>query len=199
MYITRHGLSEHNLRDDVFMGRWPDSRLTEQGREEALQLGRRLVDAGLQQVIASSLPRTMETAQIIVAQTGNPPLHAEDAFWELSKGDWEGQMPKPLPPAERTAEAADPFGFRYGNGGESYADVAARVGPAFDRWVARFTGQRLLFVLHGDVIRAMLHHLIRFPDNRIGDFQTDPCSLNQFEITQERCRVIRLNDTAHLD
>ena len=203
VYITRHGSSEHNLREDVFMGRWPESRLTPRGQEEAALIGRRLATGGIQQVIASSLPRTMETAQIIAreigaVQTGNPPIHPEDAFWELSKGDWEGRMPKPMPKDVKAAEAADPFGFRYGKGGERYADVVARVGPAFDGWVSRFAGQCVLFVLHGDVIRALLYHLIRFPQERIGNFQTDPCALSQFVIRPGQTLLVTLNDASHL-
>lgn len=32
IYLTRHGLSEHNLNTEVFMGRSPASRLVEEGR-----------------------------------------------------------------------------------------------------------------------------------------------------------------------
>jgi len=199
IYVTRHGFSAHNQREDVYMGRWPESRLTDQGRREAKLLGERLSGAGIQHIIHSSLPRTAETAEIIAAHTGTIDLQPEDAFWELSKGDWEGVMTKPMPPDVRQQEAADPFGFRYGNGGESYREVVARIAPAFDRWVENFSGERILFVLHGDVIRAVFFHLIHFPEAKISDFQTDPCSISEFTHQDGRYKTIRLNDVAHLE
>ena len=198
LFITRHGFSEHNRRDDVFMGRWPESRLTDQGREEARQLGERLKEKNLHRLVSSSLPRTMETAQIIAECCGITDIYPEDAFWELSKGDWEGKKAKPLSGDDRARERADPFDFRYGKGGESYRDVVTRVAPVFENWVEKFPGERLLFVLHGDVIRAVLFHLIQFPEHKIADFQTDPCSLNEFGWDGARYTILRLNDTSHI-
>jgi len=198
VYITRHGQSEHNENTAVFMGRAPSSRLVEKGREQARRLGRRLARAGgVEHIVASSLPRTEETARIVAEHAGGV-VHLEDAFWELSKGHWEGRMPRELPPEVQAAFEADPMGFAYGEG-ESYADVVRRVGPAFDGWLERLSGGCVLFVLHGDVIRALLYHLIAFPPGRIADFAMDPCALSEVAVAGARRRVIRLNDSCHLD
>ncbi len=198
IFITRHGFSEHNLRDDVFMGRAQESILTDAGREQARSLGARLArEARVERVICSSLPRALETAEIIVGITGVARLHPEDAFWELSKGDWEGKMPKEIPRQVRLEMEAAPFDFRYG-GGESYREVVERTSPVFDRWVAAHPGETLLFVLHGDVIRALLYHAIRFPEDKISDFTIDPCSLNELRSEDGRYHVVRLNDSSHL-
>jgi len=196
--ITRHGASEHNLTTHLFMGRAPASRLVEAGREQARRLGRRLArEAPPARIVCSSLPRTVETAEIIAALTGDPPVAPEDDLWELSKGDWEGAMPNPPPAAEQARVAADPFGFRY-RGGESYADVVARAAPVFDRHLAAPPAGALLFVLHGDVIRALLYHALRFPPERIGAFQTDPCALTEFRAGPEGLHLVRFNDACHL-
>ena len=204
IYLTRHGLSEHNLKTDVYMGRSPESRLVDAGREQARRLGARLLDDGLaaekrvQKIIASSLPRTEETASLIAEALGLENVETEDAFWELSKGDWEGVMPRwDLPEPVAKALSADPFGFRY-PGGESYRDVTARVAPAFDTHVAANPGVPLLFVLHGDVLRALLHHTLRFPPEKIGDFIIDPCSLTELRWKEGRYHLARFNDGAHL-
>ena len=77
--------------------------------------------------------------------------------------------------------------------------MCERVSPAFERWVALHRGATLVFVLHGDVIRALLYHLIRFPTQRIGDWAIDPCSLSEVEEEPDGRRVIvRLNDASHL-
>lgn len=199
IYLTRHGLSEHNLITDVFMGRSPESPLVEEGREQARSLGARLrgkVKAG--RIVHSSLPRTTETAQLIAMEAGVEELIPEEAFWELSKGDWEGRMPRELPANIQRDLDADPFGYRY-PGGESYRDVARRAVPAFEKWVGKYSGTTLLFVLHGDVFRALLHHMVRFPPEKIGDFQVDPCSLSEFLRVEDVYRMVRFNDAGHLD
>ena len=209
VYLTRHGLSEHNLKTDVYMGRSPESRLVAAGREQARRLGARLAGgefAGdglaaekmVQKIIASSLPRTEETAGLIGQALGLENVETEDAFWELSKGDWEGVMPRwELPEPIARALAEDPFGFRY-PGGESYRDVTARAAPVFDAHVSANPGVPLLFVLHGDVLRALLHHTLGFPPEKIGDFIIDPCSLTELRWIEGRYHLARFNDGAHL-
>lgn len=201
LWITRHGESEHNLHTHLFMGRWPSAQLTETGKAQATALGKRLAqeqDRPLA-IVHSSLPRTTQTAQRIAEAMGTPvTLFSEDAFWELSKGSWEGVMRRDsIPPEFKRLRDGDPFLFQY-PGGESYQQVWLRVGPALDHWMARLQDQHVLFVLHGDVIRAVFYHLLRFPPQRIEDFITDPCALNEFKMNKGRAQVMRLNDTAHL-
>lgn len=201
--LTRHGLSEHNLNTKVYMGRSPASRLVEEGRRQASLLGAHLAREGAEgervdAIVASSLPRTMETAERIAAPLGVAPIEPEDAFWELSKGDWEGRMPRhDLPEDAARALAEDPFGFRY-PGGESYRDATARAAPAFDRWVNGPAGRNLLFVLHGDILRALLHHTMGFPETRIGDFVIHPCSLTELSLENGAYHLVRFNDDNHL-
>ncbi len=198
IYLTRHGLSEHNLNTGIFMGRAPESRLVDTGREQARQLGRFLAScAGLDHIICSSLPRTMETARIIADIVGLEEVSPEDALWELSKGDWEGAMANPPPPEVQREMEKQPYEFRYG-GGESYREVESRAAPVFEKWVRANPGKSLLFVLHGDVIRALLHHTIRFPADKISDFAVDPCSLNELRAMDGRYHVLGLNDSCHL-
>ena len=200
LYITRHGLSEHNLNTRFYMGRSPASPLVEEGREQARRLGSHLttLERKVTRIVCSSLPRTVETARIAGAALGIASVSQEDAFWELSKGAWEGSMPRENLPAEvERALEADPFGYRYPEG-ESYRDVVARAGPAFDRWVERFAGETVLFVLHGDVIRALMYHLLHFPEDKIGDFATLPCSLTEFSFSGSRYTLVRFNDDSHL-
>jgi broad specificity phosphatase PhoE len=197
--ITRHGEAEHNLNTRVFMGRAPASRLTDLGREQARRLGARLASERLRlAVICSSLPRTVETAELISTALGLSRPDQDEAFWELSKGDWEGRMPRTLPPDVKREVEADPFGYRH-PGGESYRDVVARVAPAFERWVALYREGTILFVVHGDVIRALLYHLIEFPTRRIGDWVIDPCALSEVQEEPDGHRLmVRLNDASHL-
>ena len=54
-------------------------------------------------------------------------------------------------------------------------------------------------MLHGDVIRARLYHIIRFPEDQISDWVIDPCSISEFRKEDDgRMIIVRINDTAHL-
>lgn len=199
VYLTRHGLSEHNLRTNVYMGRAPHSRLTDTGREQARRLGDRLQRrGGVEAIVASSLPRTLETAELIAAALGAAaPLHTDERLWELSKGEWEGRMPVDgVPEGDQAALRLDPFGYRY-PGGESYADVTRRAGAALDDWLGRLAGQRVLVVAHGDVLRALLHHTMGTPPARIHDFAVTPCALSELQAGEGHWRLICWNDTSH--
>src|SRR5579863_10048958 len=133
--LTRHGLSEHNLTTQFYMGRSPASRLVPEGQAQARALGRYLSahhPGG--RIIASSLARTLDTAARVASELGGIPVQGDDALWELSKGDWEGRMPRNgVPEPARSELLHRPFGFQF-PGGESFAQVALRVMPAFDHW-----------------------------------------------------------------
>jgi len=197
--LTRHGLSEHNLQTNVYMGRSPGSRLVAAGRAQARALGKHLARTSpVQRIVASSLPRALETAELIAGALGGVPVQADDAFWELSKGSWEGRMPRDgVPEPERLAWETHPFDFVFPEG-ESFARVVERVAPAFEHWVAQDGRERLLFVLHGDVVCALLYHLLRFPPQEIRRHLVSPCSLT--EVTREGTawRLVRFSEDAFL-
>ncbi len=197
--LTRHGLSEHNLQTRLYMGRSPGSRLVAEGREQARMLGAHLARSEpVHRIVASSLPRALETANLVAGELGGIPVHADDAFWELSKGSWEGSMPRDgVPEPERSAWELHPYDFRFPQG-ESFALVEARVAPAFAGWVDRYGRERLLFVLHGDVVCALLHHLLGSPPEQIRRHLVSPCSLTEVARGDGAWRLVRFSEDAFL-
>lgn len=197
--LTRHGTSEHNLVTQFYMGRSPDSRLVQEGRDQARALGLHLAQRrAVARIVASSLPRARETADIVAAALGGVPVDQDDAFWELSKGDWEGRMPREgVPEPERTLWEERPYDFRF-PGGESFADVTARAVPAFDGWIARCDRVPLLFVLHGDVICALLRHLLALPPERVRTLLVRPCSVTELVPAGSAWRMVRFSDDGFL-
>jgi broad specificity phosphatase PhoE len=197
--LTRHGASEHNLNTQFYTGRSPASRLTDEGRAQARALGSNLVaHHAVSRIVASSLPRTMETAELVASTLGQVPVHAEDAFWELSKGNWEGRMPRDaVPEPERSEWELRPYRFCFPNG-ESFADVAQRAVPAFHRWLATYPQDHLLFVLHGDVICALLQQLLHVPENSVRTLLVKPCSLTELAPTETGWRMLRFSEVGFL-
>lgn len=90
-YLVRHGETEWNVA-----GRYQgakDSPLTERGREQARQTGRKLasIDTGSSPLLAyvSPLGRAVQTAALI-AESLPLDIRVEPRLAEISAGDWDG-------------------------------------------------------------------------------------------------------------
>ncbi len=139
--------------------------------------------------LISPLARTRETARAIFA-AGYPEqaLSVEPAFIEQTLGAWEG-----LPQAEVAALFSRrpnqfwplPADIRPPGGGESMADVVARVGACLDRLVARHGGKDVVAVVHGGVIRAALAHVLGIAAEQAQNISVANLSLTRFEWHRE--------------
>lgn len=83
VYLTRHGQTEWNVQQR--MQGHQDSPLTPLGVQQAEWLGKGLREVPLDAVYASSSPRTLRTAEIILGERGIP-VTACDEFKELCMG-----------------------------------------------------------------------------------------------------------------
>lgn len=107
--------------------------------------------------MVSNLSRTRKTLDGILAarDVTRAEIHVESAFAEQHFGDWEGR-----PSAEVWAEIRDtektwPADIRP-PGGETFSEVAARVGRAAHSWSEEFAGRQVVAVLHSGSIRSFL-------------------------------------------
>ena len=114
--------------------------------------------------LVSPLSRTRETALAIFA-AGYPEqaLTVEPALIEQTLGAWEGLAQAEV--AALFARRPDQFwplpaDVRPPGGGESMADVVARVGATLTRLATRHEGEDVIAVVHGGVIRAALAHVL---------------------------------------
>ena len=110
-----------------------DVPLTLRGREQAEAARDALADVELDLVLASNLPRTAETAEIVAAN------HEVERWPEFA--EWRGGRLDAIPPEDlegrfvgalRIKDEAERF-----LGGESLGEALDRVHPALDRLLAR--------------------------------------------------------------
>lgn len=87
-YIFRHGQSSYNLAGRT-QGRTNDSVLTELGREQAKEVGKKLINRGIQAIISSPLTRAQETAALANLSL-NVPIATDERFIEVNVGEIEG-------------------------------------------------------------------------------------------------------------
>jgi broad specificity phosphatase PhoE len=133
------------------------------GREQATAAGRVFAESGIRfdRVIVSGLPRTVETASLVLAETKQKiELHQIPELVEIRGGKLAA-----IPDAElREAfigafEGVAPEEKRF-LAGESIGELMDRVHPAIDKLRADPDWDTLLMVLHGGVNRAILSYAL---------------------------------------
>ena len=145
----------------------------------------------------SPLARTRATAAAIFV-AGYPPAEPTviPALREQNLGEWQGltydafaalllEPPHPFWP--HSAEERPP-------GGESIADVVARVGPVLEDMVRDHAGEDLVIVAHGGSIRAALAHACRLGGHQVLRFSIRNLSLTRLENHDGEWRVGSVNE-----
>ena len=138
--------------------------------------------------VVTPLSRTRLTARAIQS-AGYPQVEpmVEPALIEQSMGDWHGVAHDDLPP--KLQGPAHPFwplaATERPPGGESIADVIARVGPALERLAAP---------LHGGAIRAAVAHAMGVDGRACLHLSVQNLSLSVLERLAEGWRVVCVNE-----
>lgn len=158
IYLMRHG--NVTYFDDAGKPYLPEAvPLNEQGRAQAEAAGRVFASDGVRfdRVIVSGLPRTVETAQGVLAQTGQDiALEVWPELVEIRGGKLASIADADLQEAFTGAfEGVVPEHRRFLNG-ESIGELMDRVHPALERLRQDSNWDTALMVLHGGVNRAIL-------------------------------------------
>jgi len=179
IYLFRHGQSAAPM--GLMVGQ-TDFELSALGRRQAQLWGTKLSEINFTLALASPLRRAMQTAELILAsRPDNAPLRIERYLREISLGDWEGRgkdWVRRYYPRVWEARGHDPIN-QPPPGGESLADLAARVWPAFQMLALEAAEHRnTLVVAHQAVIRVIISHLPgRWPDNPL-EIEVPPTALS---------------------
>ncbi|MBA3469427.1 MAG: histidine phosphatase family protein [Herpetosiphonaceae bacterium] len=198
LILVRHGETAWNA-ERRYQGHHPVP-LNERGRQQAARAGARLKNIDAVGLYASDIVRAWETAEIIGLATGLAPQPLPD-LREIDDGQWAGLTPDELlarfPEHMATMRQAPDITMRIG--GESYAQLQLRTVRAFEQLVDQHRGQTVIGVSHGGAIRALVCHLLGAPLAHFGRLWIDNGGLVEIVAHSDGWRVLRLNDTAHLD
>ncbi|QGZ62872.1 histidine phosphatase family protein [Paraburkholderia acidisoli] len=165
LYVMRHG--DVTYFDDSGRAIDPDTvPLNEHGRAQASAAGAAFALAGLRfdRVIVSGLRRTVETAECVLAATGQSiALEVEPAWQEIRGGRLATLAALPPDQVESAFlgafDGVVPETTRF-LGGETIGELLDRVLPALTALRADTAWDTALLVLHGGVNRAILSHAI---------------------------------------
>jgi probable phosphoglycerate mutase len=153
--------------------------LTDEGKAQAEAARKLLAGIAFDRVVASSLPRTTETAAIVA------PGHTVEVWPELE--ELAGERMSALPPDELEAEFVHAFRGIVPNdkrflGGETIGELFDRVIPALERIVADGSWDTVLLVLHGAVNRAILSYALTGERMFLGHFEQAPACVNVLDV-----------------
>jgi probable phosphoglycerate mutase len=193
VYLVRHGAIERPDDQRRYIGQI-DLPLAAEGRQQARQLRRSLAGAPLGGVFASDLARARETAEIVAAAAGVP-VELRADLREIAMGAWEGRAFREIAarfPDLYRARGEDLAGFRAPGGGESFAEVSARVVRALDEILARTRGA-LLVVGHAGGNRLLLCHMLGMPVENLFRIGQDHGCLNVIECGRSGFQVHLVN------
>ncbi len=158
----------------------PDSvPLTDEGRAQADAARELLEGIVFDRVIASGLPRTMETAGLVA------PGRAVEVWPELR--EIRGARLSSIPQHELEEAFVHAFRGVVPNekrflGGETIGELFDRVIPGLERLLAGETWDTVLLVLHGAVNRAILSHALTGERMFLGHFEQAPGCVNILDV-----------------
>lgn len=206
LYLIRHGQAHCNVPPyGVVAGPRGDAGLTPLGVRQAERLRDRLAATGeiaADVLIASTLPRAMQTAEIIAPALGELPIIPDDEVREMHVGELDGlpweQIRDSVP--DHRVEPYRPFG----PGGENWPRFQLRVAEALERIIVEHTGKNIVVVCHGGVVDGSFAYFFGLPTlapGKTGLF-TANTSITLWEDESHdgfslRWRLARYNDDLH--
>lgn len=195
LVLMRHGESEWNL-----LGKWTgwtDVSLTPKGASDALKMGELVKDTKFDEIYTSKLKRSIETMQQVMKVQGqdNPSYTAVSELNERDYGDYTGLNKWDV----KAKVGDDKFNAIRRNfdepipNGETLHDVYNRVVPWYrEQIVSKLQqGENILFVAHGNSIRALVKYIDSISDADIAHFEMKFGTVLEYQVDAEGRAVSR--------
>ncbi len=182
IYLLRHAEVSYLGKGDRLV-RPEQALLTREGEAQARALGKLLAKVRFDRVVTSGLPRTLDTARLVIEGRGDAPAtEAWPDFAELRGGKLRDLAPGELEEALLGAfRGAAPESTRF-LGGESIGELFDRVLPALQRLIGDPGWDCALLVLHGAVNRALISWALTGARTFLGHIEQSPGCLNILDI-----------------
>jgi broad specificity phosphatase PhoE len=188
IYLMRHGsVTYFDTTGKPFL---PEHvALNEDGRNQATAAGKVFAKEGItfDRVIISGLPRTVETATRVLAETGQKIEIENWPEWEELKGGRLSTIPD--------TELKDAFVGAFEGvvpedkkflGGESIGHFLDRILPGIDRLISDKSWDTVLLVLHGGVNRALLSYALTGQRLFLGNLAQTAGCINALDVGEGR-------------
>ena len=196
--LVRHGETAYN-RDGLGLGR-EDAQLTDLGLRQTAAAVERLTPEPFDRILTSPLTRASAIARGLAERTGAP-LEVREELTEMDVGETEGlpfaEMRARFPDFLQAWRRPDPAGVLM-PGGESLAQVAARLEPLVTELHALPDEHRVVAVSHNFVLRLLICRLLGLEIGVFRAFSVDLASVSTLSLRAGQASLRSLNDRCHL-
>ena len=201
LVLIRHGEARAAI-EQVIAGERGCTGLSELGRHQAEMLRDRLArtrEVVADVLLASTLPRAVETAEIIAPALGDPAIVQDCDLCELHPGECDTLTWEEYRERYGVDMGADPY-QPISPGGESLVEFNVRVGRSLTRLVQEHEGRSVVVACHGGVIIGSVLCFLGLPTQRpsVTDLTVTNTSITEWERRPDRWTLVRFNDAAHL-
>jgi broad specificity phosphatase PhoE len=158
--MTRLCLIRHGITDWNFEGKYQGQSnvpLNDAGRIEVNELAKQLKKLTFSAIYSSDLQRAFETAEII-AKHLDLPIRIDSRLREINLGEWEGRNVNEIQSNYANLwiqRHQDPINARP-PGGETLAEVAARVYTAIDEIASQTLDKSCIICSHGITLATII-------------------------------------------
>jgi probable phosphoglycerate mutase len=191
IYLLRHGEITRGDRR-CFIGQ-ADLPLNAKGLRQACLWQQKLKGDVFEKIYSSDLNRACQTA-LIIAGHHRGKVELLPGLREINLGEWEGLSIHEVQarfPAEWQRRQMDLVTFRP-PGGESFQDLAARIGPVFNQIVQGQEGD-VVIVAHAGVNRVILCQVLGMELANLFRLGQDYGCLNLLEPNRDGWRLVAMN------
>lgn len=199
VWLVRHAQTDWNQQRRYQSH--ADRPLTPFGHARTAAVAHRLRRQRFSIVATSGQHRTMALAEAVAQERAPAPLVVHDPRWrEAAHGSWEGLTYPELArryPREAQARFGDSWNSR-AHGGESTADLWARVEAAWDDLLRAHDGGKLLIVTHATPIQLLLCALLRIPFERYWQLRIDLGAITNVDLYPSAPIIRTINEVPPL-
>lgn len=195
--LIRHAVNDY-VKTGKLAGRLPGIRLNADGIAQAAALGERLAKAPLDQIYASPMERTLETAAAIAEHHPQLDVRQCDAISEVLYGAWEGAAISDLRRRKMWDVVQEYPSRAVFPDGESLRAAQTRIVDAIETLQRQHPAQMIALVFHADLIKLALAHYLGMHLDQFQRIVVSPASISVLQLGHSRPFVISVNDMAHL-
>lgn len=194
--LIRPGETDWN-RQGRWQG-WVSTPLSAHGVRQAEALANFVRNIGMSALYTSDLRRALQTADCLASRLGYAPV-PDERLRERAIGAWQGLTVDEMRewyPDEYGRLLTDAENFRI-PGGESRADVRARMRAAFDAIISRENGDTVGILSHTTAIKALLDDVL--PNYNPQELTLDNTSVTTIRRVDGGWELVAADDTTHLE
>ncbi len=197
LYLIRHGQTVWNA-EKKFRGRI-DLDLNEQGKKEALLLGKQFKAVDVDMIYSSPLKRALQTAKFI-SKACKKKVIIDNFLNDMDFGDWQGKSLSEIKKNYKNLFKQweiNPDKVVIPNG-ESLCEVKDRV-CSFLKKISTIEEEKVIVVVsHRVVLKLMVLVLLGLKEKDFYKINISNCSITIFKLSNEKVRLELFNDTCHL-